>query len=198
MSTTKSERTRNAILQATRELLEQGRLDKWTMGDIAENAGVTRMTVYRYFPTRADLLIGAVRYIDETEQVSKRFEAAKLSASGLEALDTWAKIWADYLPRIAPVARALLAARHHDEAAAKAWDDRMTSLRQGGPLHIAKWLKAEGKLADHLTVNDAADLIWAIASVQVWDALTGIRGWAPAKYQRHLSQTLTRAVANTR
>lgn len=165
------------------------------MEQVAEDAGVTRMTVYRYFPSRTELLIQTVRYIDETEGSAARFEEVHRSTSGVEALDAWTQVWAGYIPHIAPAAKALLTAREDDEAAAKAWEDRMTALRNG-PLHIAGLLDKDGTLAEGLTVETAADLIWAIASVQVWDALTNDRGWSAAKYHKHLRRSLRRTLTN--
>lgn len=195
MSTPKSERTRNSILRSARRLIEQTRSQDWTMEHVAEDAGVTRMTVYRYFPSRTELLIQTVRHIDEVEGSATRFEQVRQSTSGIEALDAWSRIWASYIPQIAPVAEALLSARNDDEAAAKAWEDRMTALRRG-PLHIAGLLDDDGTLAEELTVETAADLMWAVASVQVWDALTNDRGWSPAKYEKHLSRTLRKTLTS--
>jgi hypothetical protein len=64
----------------------------------------------------------------------------------------------------------LLVARHDDEAAAKAWEDRMTSLT-AGCRPIVEWLHRDGHLSRQLNVDTATDLMWAIASVQLWDAL---------------------------
>jgi AcrR family transcriptional regulator len=149
----------------------------------------------RYFPSRTELLIATVRHVDEVAGAAERFEEAHQAMSGIEALEAWTRIWANYIPDIAPGARALLAARSYDQDAAKAWEDRMAALRNG-PAHIAKRLNNDGSLRDELDVETAADLMWAIASVQVWDALTGDRGWSTAKYHKELRQTLRRTLTD--
>lgn len=194
MSTPKAERTRNSILESARRLIEGNPL-QWTMEDVAAAAGVTRMTVYRYFPSRTDLLIETVRHVDEVEGAEKRFAEVLKSASGIEAIEAWTRVWIDYIPHIAPMAKALLSARNHDEAAARAWEDRMAALRRTS-LHICKWLESDGTLAEHLSIDSGADLMWAIGSVQVWDALTNERRWPARKVQQHLSSTLTRALTS--
>lgn len=194
MSTPKAERTRRTILSSARRLIEANP-HQWTMEDVAANAGVTRMTVYRYFPSRTDLLIETVRHVDQVEGAERRFAEVPQSASGVEALETWTRIWIEYIPHIAPMAKALLSARNHDEAAARAWDDRMAALRHG-PINICKWLKKDGTLAEHLSVETGADLMWVIASVQVWDALTNDRHWSAQRVQRQLSLTLQRALTS--
>lgn len=54
---------RTAILDALRRHLEAGDADDLSMDDLATDAGVSRRTLYRYFPTRADLLAAAAAWI---------------------------------------------------------------------------------------------------------------------------------------
>jgi AcrR family transcriptional regulator len=61
---------RTAILEALREHLERGDADTLSMDVLAEEAGVSRRTLYRYFPTRGDLLAAAASWIrDEVLQL---------------------------------------------------------------------------------------------------------------------------------
>lgn len=50
---------REAILDALVSHLEAGDIDTVGMEDLAREAGVSRRTLYRYFPTRADLIAAA-------------------------------------------------------------------------------------------------------------------------------------------
>ena len=54
---------RHAIFDALVRHLEQGDADEVAMEDLAIEAGVSRRTLYRYFPTRADLLAAASDWI---------------------------------------------------------------------------------------------------------------------------------------
>lgn len=94
-------------------------------------------------------------------------------------------------------AQALYAARHTDAAAAEAWADRMASLRGGCGLVVDR-LEREGLLAEHLDADRATDLMWALASVHVWEALTGDRDWTSDEYRDVLSITLRRALTDRR
>jgi len=71
----------------------------------------------------------------------------------------------------------------------------MNSLREGCH-HIVEWLHRDGHLTTNLTVDTAADLMWAIESVQVWEALTNERGWDPQQYAREVSRALHRALTD--
>jgi len=58
-----AELARTAILQALLSHLEAGDADQVSMDDLARQAGVSRRTLYRYFPTRDDLLAAAAEWI---------------------------------------------------------------------------------------------------------------------------------------
>ena len=57
--------TRERILSAVAELLERGALDDLTMPDVAAASGVSLRTIYRYYPTREELLEAAGRWIGD-------------------------------------------------------------------------------------------------------------------------------------
>jgi AcrR family transcriptional regulator len=61
---------RTAVLEALLRHLESGDADDVSMDDLAREAGVSRRTLYRYFPTRDDLLAAAGEWIrDEVLQL---------------------------------------------------------------------------------------------------------------------------------
>ncbi|WP_022660234.1 TetR/AcrR family transcriptional regulator [Paucidesulfovibrio longus] len=69
----RSERTREAILRAAHELLIENRGVCLTMEAVARRAGVGRPTLYRWWPTLADIVLEAVlRLADEEIAVSAR------------------------------------------------------------------------------------------------------------------------------
>jgi len=57
--------TRERILAAVADLLEEGELQDLTMPAVAEASGVSLRTIYRYYPTREELLEAAGRWIGD-------------------------------------------------------------------------------------------------------------------------------------
>ena len=57
--------TRERILGAVADLIERGEAEDLTMPGVAEASGVSLRTVYRYYPTREDLLEAAGRWIGD-------------------------------------------------------------------------------------------------------------------------------------
>jgi AcrR family transcriptional regulator len=56
----RSESARRAILGATTELIERDGYGRVTMESIARHAGVSKQTVYRWWPTKATILLEAL------------------------------------------------------------------------------------------------------------------------------------------
>src|SRR4051812_20239990 len=52
----RSERTRERIMQAVRELLAEGTFHESTVEEVAERAGISRATLYQHFRSRVDLI----------------------------------------------------------------------------------------------------------------------------------------------
>src|SRR3954451_22021689 len=76
--------TRERILAAVADLLERDTLEELTVPAVAEASGVSLRTVYRYYPTREELLEAAGRWIGDEllrhpypvtlDEVADRFE----------------------------------------------------------------------------------------------------------------------------
>lgn len=79
-------RTRAALVQAARDLLDQGRTP--TVSDVADVALVSRATAYRYFPSQEHLLLDVVleRSIDEIDHAAAASAAAPDVADRVEGL----------------------------------------------------------------------------------------------------------------
>jgi len=57
--------TRERILAAVADLLERGDAEEVTVPAVAEVSGVSLRTIYRYYPTREELLEAAGRWIGD-------------------------------------------------------------------------------------------------------------------------------------
>jgi hypothetical protein len=101
-------------------------------------------------------------------------------------------------PAVWAVARALDAVRRTDAAAERAWQDRLDN-RLGGCRGVVARLEAEGNLRPGLDVVAAADLLWTMTSLRMWEDLVLGRSWPPKRYQQHVTrlllETLTRGGA---
>lgn len=77
--------TRERILEATREVLARNGHTKLSMWDVAAEAGLSRPTLYRWFPSKEDLLEAFGLY--EQQKYDEGIATALEGLTGLEALN---------------------------------------------------------------------------------------------------------------
>ncbi|MHA1524781.1 MAG: TetR/AcrR family transcriptional regulator [Alphaproteobacteria bacterium] len=172
-------------MQATLALLEADRGSGVRMTDIAKRAGITRQALYLHFTNRAELLIAATHFLDEVKGSEERLAPSRNARSGVERLDAFIEAWGGYIPEIYGVAKALLAMKDTDEAAAKAWDDRMQAMRQGCRAAIDA-LDADAMLVREYSPDQATDILWTMLSVRNWEQLTFACDWSQKRYIKTL------------
>jgi AcrR family transcriptional regulator len=183
--------TRERILIATVEMLEQHGGRGVRMGDIAKAAGISRQAVYLHFSSRSDLLVAATQYLDEVLEIDRRLAPSRAATSGVERLALYIDCWGNYIPEIYGVAKALLLAQDTDEAAAAAWKDRMLAMRDGCRAAIDA-LHSDGMLAQGWTRKNATDVLWTMLLVPTWENLTGECGWSTQQYIRWMKAVAKR------
>lgn len=179
--------TRDRILNACRSLLESELGTSTRMSDVAKAAGVSRQAVYLHFKNRADLLIAVTRFIDDIEDVDARLAASRSASGGIERLEAFIEAWGGYIPVIYPTARALLRMAPTDEAAAAAWSDRMTAMRQGCQAALYA-LARDRVLRTDLNAEHCTDLLWTLLSVRNWEHLTQQCGWSQDQYMSEIKR----------
>lgn len=183
---TRKERTRERILKATLELLLEHGFQGFSLEKVARAAGITRQAVYLHFKSKAKLLEALVVYIPlaSGEQPIDELPAAS-------AMTDVVRFTARYLPRIDRFVRLIHAVRGDVPEAAAAWRRRAQTLRQRSRKIVAK-MAEEGLLADGWSVQEAADVFWAVAGWPVYEYLVMDLGWSPRRYERAIEK-LTRA-----
>ena len=182
----RSRRTAAALLQAARELIERDGLSGLTMAAVAQRAGVSRRAVYLHFGGRVELLAGLYRHLAETEDLATSLQAVWASPAAVDALTEWAHHITRAHPRIMGVIRAIDRARADDPDAAELWRTGQTNWLRGSR-RLMRWLADEGSLAPRWTVESAADMMWALMSVDVLDRLLNERKWSARAVAEHLA-----------
>lgn len=177
--------TRTRILVAAWDLLEAEQPNSVRMTDIASRVGISRQALYLHFKKRSELLIATTRYIDEVKDTDTRLVLSRSCKSGKERLNAFIDAWGNYIPEIHAVARALLAMKDTDKAAALAWNDRMQAVRLGCK-EVVKLLHSDKVLSSEYTQEQAIDLLWTLLSVQNWQQLTLECGWTQAEYIKRI------------
>ena len=192
-----SGKTTARILDAALALIKKRGDARVTMADIAAAAKISRQAVYLHFSDRADLMVALVRHADEQRNLAKEIQKIRDAPSGAAALREMAALQARMNPSIWAAARAVDAVRRLDPAAERSWQDRLEH-RLAGAREIISRLQAENNLRSNLDPDAAADLLWTITSLRMWEDLVLQRGWSAARYEERITELLLISLTRTR
>jgi AcrR family transcriptional regulator len=184
---------RTRILEAAWRLIGEREDASVSLLEIAQEAGVSRQTVYVNFGSRAGLLLAMVEHRDGSSRELARVKSTRQDTLPDEALEAFIRAWFGYVPVIFKVARALSCAAATDEAAAAAWQSRM-ALVQAGLLNLMRRLHSHGRLAAHWTPETAADWSYHHIHIDTWQHLVVERQWKPADVVQRTVISLTQAL----
>ncbi len=166
----RSRDTRAAVLDAAWSLLETSGGSAVTMSAVAEAAGISRRGLYLHFTSRGQLFMALLDHVDGVLDLEASLRPLHEAPDSLSALDAFADHVAGYHAALIPVARAIDRSRHDDADAEALWD-RATTAWYEGCRSLTEGLAAEGRLAEPWTPETAADLLWALMSVELVDDL---------------------------
>lgn len=185
--------TRERILAAARQLLEETPGANVSMGQIARRAGVSRQALYLHFADRNSLFVEVSRTADATACTPERQRRVDEAASARDALREAIALQALIKPELRGVATALDVLRRTDPAADSAWKEREHARLHRCELVVQR-LRAEDVLAPSWDVATAARLLWAVTSQRVWDDLVIDQRWSTDRYRSHLIDLLESAL----
>jgi AcrR family transcriptional regulator len=194
MSRTKSDATRERLLDvATRLLIERG-YHQVGMDEIAREAGVSRQAVYQgHFQSKGELLLALVARVDELADAPRRAGRMREARDSVQALDIAVEVVTSIESDVHDVARLFETARTADPAFEAAWQDRMER-RRGFSRAVVRRLEAEGRLAEGWTAEEATDYLWAALSTSTFQALVVERSWSEERYVETLKRVLRGAL----
>src|SRR5512142_661145 len=149
-------RNRARLLAAAREALAEAG-DDVALDVIARRAGVGNATLYRHFPTRADLLVAV--YADEVDALCRRGAQLLESAEPTDALFTWLDAFVVHVATKRPL--ALAATESTDERRTtlfRQWHASITSIADRLVRRARPALRSDLTAADVLTLASGAAL----------------------------------------
>jgi AcrR family transcriptional regulator len=186
---------RRAVLDAARALFLERGYGATTIEAISTTSDVPQATVYRLFSSKPGilkaLLDASIAGDDEPVPVADRLAVRSRweVAEPRDRLAGLAAISVEINRRTAPIYRILQSAAGSDPAAAELIDE-ITRQRQQGQGRVAKALAQASALRAGLRARDAADVIHALASPEVYRSLVIDRKWSDDRFERWLSNTL--------
>jgi AcrR family transcriptional regulator len=153
----RSERARKAILDAAGELLLQYGLDSVGMDAIAMQAGVSKATIYRWWPTKEALALDAI-YYEWTAAHPESVGSGSLRVDLYALLSPWVKLLNDR--PYGRVVAGILAKVQTDARFAEEYRNRFLRPRRERAREIVLRAIESGEIAADTNVELALDLLY--------------------------------------
>jgi AcrR family transcriptional regulator len=153
----RSEESRRAIVDAAGQLMLEGGLAAATMEAIAARAGVSKATIYKWWPSRGavalDGFLARVQYTLAIPEGAGTAEALEFQVDELIKLfrDTGA----------GPIMRAVVSQLESDPALAQAFRERWMAPRRAVAVDVIRTGIERGDLSPDIDIDAAMDQLWA-------------------------------------
>lgn len=186
-----AERTRELLLDAARGLLLTDGYAATTMALVARACDVSVESVYKRFGGKP----GLVRAVVDKALAGEGRTPAERRSDALSATDPelllrgWAQLTAEVAPRVAPILLLVRAAASHDQELFELAGE-LDQTRRRRMTDNAGRLAAAGQLRPGLTVEHAADVLWAYSSPELYDLLVLRSSWELPRYARFVEDGL--------
>ena len=193
---------RRAVVASARVLFIERGYVTTTVEAISGHSDVPSPTVYRLFASKLGILKAlldtSIAGDDQPVPVRARPDvAAQLAAPDPhQMIAGFAAITTAINQRTNDVYRVLVSAAGSNPAAAELLDD-IHQQRARGQGQIARLLSKAHALKPGVRERDAADVVHALMSPEVYRLLVGDRKWKPERYRQWLADALTQQLTSS-
>ena len=192
----RTRRTQAAVVEAAQSLFVERGYAATTIDAISDRSDTPPTTVYRLFSSKLGILKAlldvSIGGDDRAMPMADRPQVRTLlsDADPANQLTGFAALLREIMARVGPVHRVLADAARSDQDAAALLAE-IARQRHEGQQGIARSLARSGALRPGLGERDAADVIHALASPEVYGLLVTDRGWSGERYETWLRSILT-------
>jgi AcrR family transcriptional regulator len=193
----RSVETKQRIIEAARDLILADGYRSTTIAAIATRAGVNIDTVYELVGRKPvllrELIEQAISGTDHPVVADRRdyVQAMKAEPDPAKKLAIYAGAIRRIQQRMAPLLLAVRDAASTEPEAEQVWQE-ISKRRAANMRRLIRDLRDTGGLRDDLSVNQAADVVWAMNSPELYLLLTMERGWSPRRFERWLADAWCR------
>ena len=185
--------THASIVDAAERLFVRDGFQSTTILAVAAAAGVSQETIYKRFGGKA----GLVRAIRERGLAGEGPLHAERRSNALQKnerdprriIEGWGQLTIEVAPKVMPILQLVAAGAGKDPEMARLRqeldDARLARMRDN-----ARRLAVAGHLRDGVRPNEAADVLWACSSPELYDLLVGRRRWPLARYARFIADVM--------
>ena len=184
---------RAAVLEAARGLFVRRGFAGTTVGAVAEEAGVSPETVYKVFGGKTGLVEALYREALRGEGPVPAYERSdhlRTWPDPREVVRGWSRLAMEVAPRASAVQLLVRDAALVDPQLRGVLHE-MDDARHRRMSENAEYLHAAGHLRPGVTVEWAADVMWAVTAPETYELLVLRRGWSPERFADHIDHTVS-------
>lgn len=191
--------TRKAITEAAHKLFLKRGYAGATITAIAKEAGVSAETIYATFNNKRGILVHLVNISivgdEEPEPLLKRsfVKATTDEPDQHKQIAMFAQQMSDIMGRMAPIFDIMRTAAK-TEADISEIRENILQERRAGMAYFVRSLVAHGVLRDGITIEKAADIVFALSSGEMFNVFVQDLGWSREKYVLWLTDALIAAL----
>ena len=152
----RSERSHQAIIDATNQLLEERGFDNLTMDEVAERAGVSKATIYRRWPSKGTLAFDA--FAAEFLARQPMPDTGSLKGDLTSRLRSWVRIVNG--TATGRTLKALLSEAQRDDELAVVWREHFTKPVRAEAKLLVERAKARGEISQRTDADVLLDLVY--------------------------------------
>jgi AcrR family transcriptional regulator len=194
---TQSAATRQRIVDAARELIVAGGYRATTIAAIASRAGVNSDSVYALVGRKPvvlrELIEQALSGTDHEVAGEDRapIKAMRAEKDPAKKLAIYAHAICEIHQRLAPLFLALRDASSTEPEAQEVWQ-QISDRRAANMRRLVGDLRDSGGLRPDLSINEGADIVWAMNSAELYVLLVVERGWPIDRFEQWLADSWCR------
>ena len=187
--------TRQTIVSAASELFTRDGFGATTIDAIAEEAGVSRKTVFTAAGGKIELLKLALDWAiagdDEPVAVADRPEVGAATGPGSERVLRGSARCLPRSTRELALVQAMELAATADPAARSLFED-VQGQRRNASRDVVHRVVDLNALKSGLTAEEATDLAWLFSDPALYNRLVRSRGWSPERFADWLGEAMCR------
>jgi AcrR family transcriptional regulator len=198
---TQSAATRQRIVDAARDLMLERGYRATTIAAIATKAEVNADSVYELIGRKPmvlrELIEQAISGTDHEVAAEDRGYVRTIRAEPdpVKKLAIYARAVRKTQQRMAPLFLALRDASSTEPEALEVWQ-AISDRRAANMRTLVREIRDSGGLRTGLSIDQAADIVWAMNSSEFFVLLTVERGWSPVRFERCLADSWCRLLLN--
>jgi AcrR family transcriptional regulator len=192
-----AQRTQEAIVEAARRRFLADGYAGATIASIARDASVSVETIYKAFTGKPGL-VRAIwqRGLGGRGPIPAPVRSDEMSATltdPAEIIRRWGRLVTEVAPELAPILLLVRAAAETDPAIAELLEE-VHQERWDRMRHNAQRLAAVGGIRDGVSIDEAADVMWAVTSQDLYELLVVRRGWSAERFGTFVSDAIAAAL----